>query len=130
MTHLLSTTLIIFSLLTVSNHLNAQPVDHSQIESSEVFYDLFPGTIVQEDKELYLHTCQTIDAKFKLSFNHQKDKQRIFDLIRKYPQFWVNLSANAKDENGQYLMSVAGIYEEYLNQTCHLIDLLEKLAEE
>ena len=130
MKNLLSSIFLTFILFTVSSSLTAQTNEHDQTEASEIFYDLFPGTIVQEDNELYLHSCQTFDAKFKLSFNHQKDKRRVLELLLQHPQFWVYLSASATDDNGQYLMDVEGIYEEFPNQTCHLMELLEQISDE
>lgn len=130
MKNLFSYLFLTFILLTVSNSLTAQTNKHEQTKSSEIFYDFFPGTIVQENNELYLHSCQTFDAKFKLSFNHQKDKRRVLELLQQHPQFWVHLTASATEDNGQYLMDVEGIYEEYPNQTCHLMELLEQISDE
>ena len=93
----------------------------------EKFYDLFSGTFIEKNNQLYLHSCQTIDVEFKLKFNHLSDKQHIQELMQKHQKFWLYLRANAEMENNEYVMTVDGIAEEYLNKTCHLTELLDEL---
>ena len=116
-------------ILCQSIFLNSPYAKPSHKNTNEVFYDLFPGTVIQKGDELYLHTCQSIDLKFKLNFNDPKDKRTIQKLLQKYNQFWVYLSANATDKNKVYIMDVDGIYKVFPNQTCHLRELLHDLAE-
>ena len=118
-------TLIIILSLVFSNVSHAKAF--SQQMDSDTFYDLFAGTIIEKDHQLYLHACKSIDAHFKLSFNHTKDEQYIRELMRKYPKFWLNLSANAEMLESEYLMTVDAIGDEHLNQSCHLTDLLDEL---
>ncbi len=118
-------TLIIILCLIFSNISHAEAL--SQQTDSDTFYDLFAGTIIEKDHQLYLHACKSIDAHFKLSFNHTKDEQYIRELMRKYPKFWLNLSANAEMLESEYLMTVDAIGDEHLNQSCHLTDLLDEL---
>ncbi|WP_374663443.1 hypothetical protein [Acinetobacter sp.] len=66
-----------------------------------------------------------MDVEFKLTFNHASDEQRIRELMQKYHQFWLYLTAAAEMHKGEYLMTVDGIAEEYPNQTCHLSELLD-----
>ena len=118
-------TLIIILSLVFSNVSHAEAL--SQQTDSDTFYDLFAGTIIEKDHQLYLHACKSIDAHFKLSFNHTKDEQYIRELMRKYPKFWLNLSANAEMLESEYLMTVDAIGDEHLNQSCHHTDLLDEL---
>ena len=118
-------TLIIILSLVFSNVSHAEAL--SQQTDSDTFYDLFAGTIIEKDHQLYLHACKSIDAHFKLSFNHTKDERYIRELMRKYPKFWLNLSANAEMLESEYLMTVDAIGDEHLNQSCHLTDLLDEL---
>jgi len=118
-------TLIIILSLVFSNVSHANPT--SQQTDSGTFYDLFAGTIIEKDRQLYLHTCKSVDAHFKLSFNHTKDEQHIRELMKKYPKFWLNLSANAEMVGSEYVMTVDAIGDEHLNQSCHLTDLLDEL---
>ena len=118
-------TLIIILCLIFSNIGHAETL--SQQTGSDTFYDLFAGTIIEKDHQLYLHACKSVDAHFKLSFNHTKDEQHIRELIKKHTKFWLNLSANAEMLEGEYVMTVDAIGDEYLNQSCHLTDLLDEL---
>ena len=118
-------TLIIILSLVFSNVSHAEAL--SQQTDSDTFYDLFAGTIIEKDHQLYLHACKSVDAHFKLSFNHTTDEQYIRELMRKYPKFWLNLSANAEMLESEYLMTVDAIGDEHLNQSCHLTDLLDEL---
>ena len=118
-------TLIIILCLIFSNIGHAETL--SQQTGSDTFYDLFAGTIIEKDHQLYLHACKSIDAHFKLSFNHTKDEQHIRELIKKHTKFWLNLSANAEMVEGEYVMTVDAIGDEHLNQSCHLTDLLDEL---
>ena len=118
-------TLIIILCLIFSNISHAETL--SQQTDSDTFYDLFAGTIIEKDRQLYLHACKSVDAHFKLSFNHTKDEQHIRELMKKHPKFWLNLSANAEMLEGEYVMAVDAIGDEHLNQNCHLTDLLDEL---
>mgnify|MGYP006139888331 FL=1 len=118
-------TLIIILCLIFSNIGHAETL--SQQTGSDTFYDLFAGTIIEKDHQLYLHACKSVDAHFKLSFNHTKDEQHIRELMKKHPKFWLNLSANAEMVEGEYVMTVDAIGDEHLNQSCHLTDLLHEL---
>ena len=118
-------TLIIILCLIFSNIGHAETL--SQQTGSDTFYDLFAGTIIEKDHQLYLHACKSVDAHFKLSFNHTKDEQHIRELMKKHPKFWLNLSANPEMLEGEYLMTVDAIGDEHLNQSCHLTDLLDEL---
>ena len=118
-------TLIIILCLIFSNISHAEAL--SQQTDSDTFYDLFAGTIIEKDRQLYLHACKSVDAHFKLSFNHTKDEQHIREVMKKYPKFWLNLSANAEMLEGEYVMAVDAIGDEHLNQNCHLTDLLDEL---
>ena len=118
-------TLIIILCLIFSNISHAEAL--SQQTDSDTFYDLFAGTIIEKDHQLYLHACKSVDAHFKLSFNHTKDEQHIRELMKKHPKFWLNLSANAEMVEGEYVMTVDTIQDEHLNQNCHLTDLLDEL---
>ena len=118
-------TLIIILCLIFSNIGHAETL--SQQTGSDTFYDLFAGTIIEKDHQLYLHACKSVDAHFKLSFNHTKDEQHIRELIKKHTKFWLNLTANAEMVEGKYLMTVDAIGDEHLNQSCHLTDLLDEL---
>ena len=118
-------TLIIILSLVFSNIGHAETL--SQQTGSDTFYDLFAGTIIEKDHQLYLHACKSVDAHFKLSFNHTKDEQHIRELMKKHPKFWLNLSANAEMVEGEYVMTVDAIGDEHLNQSCHLTDLLDEL---
>ena len=118
-------TLIIILCLIFSNIGHAETL--SQQTGSDTFYDLFAGTIIEKDHQLYLHACKSVDAHFKLSFNHTKDEQHIREVMKKYPKFWLNLSANAEMIQDQYVMTVDAIENEHLNQSCHLSDLLDEL---
>ena len=118
-------TLIIILCLIFSNISHAEVL--SQQTDSDTFYDLFAGTIIEKDHQLYLHACKSIDAHFKLSFNHTKDEQHIRELMKKHSKFWLNLSANAEMLESEYLMTVDAIGDEHLNQSCHLTDLLDEL---
>ena len=118
-------TLIIILCLIFSNISHAEAL--SQQTDSDTFYDLFAGTIIEKDRQLYLHACKSVDAHFKLSFNHTKDEQHIRELMKKHPKFWLNLSANTEMIKDQYVMTVDAIENEHLNQSCHLSDLLDEL---
>ena len=118
-------TLIIILCLIFSNIGHAETL--SQQTGSDTFYDLFAGTIIEKDHQLYLHACKSVDAHFKLSFNHTKDEQHIRELMKKHTKFWLNLSANAEMVEGEYVMTVDAIGDEHLNQSCHLTDLLDEL---
>lgn len=118
-------TLIIILCLIFSNIGHAETL--SQQTGSDTFYDLFAGTIIEKDHQLYLHACKSVDAHFKLSFNHTKDEQHIRELMKKHPKFWLNLSANAEMVEGEYVMTVDAIGDEHLKQSCHLTDLLDEL---
>ena len=118
-------TLIIILCLIFSNIGYAETL--SQQTGGDTFYDLFAGTIIEKDHQLYLHACKSVDAHFKLSFNHTKDEQHIRELMKKHPKFWLNLSANAEMLEGEYVMAVDAIGDEHLNQNCHLTDLLDEL---
>ena len=111
--------------------LSLSNITHAETKTSEIntekFYDLFAGTIIEKDQQLYLHACKSVDAEFKLSFNHTRDEQHIRTLIKTYPKFWLNLSANAEMIQDQYVMTVDAIENEHLNQSCHLSDLLDEL---
>ena len=111
--------------------LSLSNITHAETKTSEIntekFYDLFAGTIIEKDQQLYLHACKSVDAEFKLSFNHTRDEQHIRTLIKTYPKFWLNLSANAEMIKDQYVMTVDAIENEHLNQSCHLSDLLDEL---
>ena len=111
--------------------LSLSNTTHAETKTSEIntekFYDLFAGTIIEKDQQLYLHACKSVDAEFKLSFNHTRDEQHIRTLIKTYPKFWLNLSANAEMIQDQYVMTVDAIENEHLNQSCHLSDLLDEL---
>ena len=111
--------------------LSLSNITHAETKTSEIntekFYDLFAGTIIEKDQQLYLHACKSVDAEFKLSFNHTRDEQHIRTLIKTYPKFWLNLSANTEMIKDQYVMTVDAIENEHLNQSCHLSDLLDEL---
>lgn len=111
--------------------LSLSNTTHAETKTSEIntekFYDLFAGTIIEKDQQLYLHACKSVDAEFKLSFNHTRDEQHIRTLIKTYPKFWLNLSANTEMIKDQYVMTVDAIENEHLNQSCHLSDLLDEL---
>ena len=100
-------TLIIILCLIFSNISHAEAL--SQQTDSDTFYDLFAGTIIEKDRQLYLHACKSVDAHFKLSFNHTKDEQHIRELMKKHPKFWLNLSANAEMVEGVSFMTVDAI---------------------
>ena len=72
-------------ILSLSNlaHAETKAVE----TNTEKFYDLFAGTILEKDQQLYLHVCKSVDAEFKLSFNHIHDEQHIRTLIKTYPKF-------------------------------------------
>ncbi|RGD93806.1 hypothetical protein [Acinetobacter sp. SWAC57] len=112
-------------ILSLSNTTHAET--KTLETNTEKFYDLFAGTIIEKDQQLYLHACKSVDAEFKLSFNHTRDEQHIRTLIKTYPKFWLNLSANAEMIQDQYVMTVDAIENEHLNQSCHLSDLLDEL---
>ena len=112
-------------ILSLSNNTHAGT--KTSETNTEKFYDLFAGTIIEKDQQLYLHACKSVDAEFKLSFNHTRDEQHIRTLIKTYPKFWLNLSANAEMIQDQYVMTVDAIENEHLNQSCHLSDLLDEL---
>ncbi|WP_110974344.1 hypothetical protein [Acinetobacter sp. WCHAc060042] len=111
--------------------LSLSNITHAETKTSEIntekFYDLFAGTIIEKDQQLYLHACKSVDAEFKLSFNHTRDEQHIRTLIKTYPKFWLNLSANTEMIKDQYVMTVDAIENEHLNQSCHLSDFLDEL---
>ena len=118
--------LAISLFLCLSHHVSANDSTSSPADQ-ERFYDLFPGTLLEKNNQLYLHSCQTMDAEFKLKFNHPADEQRIRKLMQKYNKFWLYLTADADMQSDEYLMTVDGIAEEHLNKTCHLTELLDEL---
>ena len=118
-------TLIIILSLVFSYTSHAETL--SQQTNSDKFYDMFAGTIIEKDRQLYLHACKSVDTHFKLNFNHTKDELHTRELMKKHPKFWLNLIANAKIVEGEYVMTVDTIEDEYLNQSCHLTDLLNEL---
>ena len=122
MKKILSLTTLILSLSNLT-HAETKAVE----TNTEKFYDRFAGTIFEKDQQLYLHVCKSVDAEFKLSFNHIRDEQHIRTLIKTYPKFWLNLSANAEKIKDEYVMTVNAIEDEHLNQSCHLNDLLDEL---
>lgn len=93
----------------------------------EIFYDLFPGTIQQENDQLILHRCTSGETHYLLNFNHRKDEKAVRTLLKKYPKFWLNLSASAFEKDGQYYLTVERIAEKHLGQSCHLQDALSDL---
>ena len=122
MKKILNLTTLILSLSNLA-HAETKAVE----TNTEKFYDRFAGTILEKDQQLYLHVCKSVDAEFKLSFNHIRDEQHIRTLIKTYPKFWLNLRANAEKIKDEYVMTVNAIEDEHLNQSCHLNDLLDEL---
>ena len=67
-------TLIFILSLVFSNVSHAEAL--SQQMDSDTFYDFFAGRIIEKDHQLYLHVCKSVDAHFKLSFNHTKEDRK------------------------------------------------------
>ena len=114
--------------LCFSHHSFAQ--ENTAAQDQEIVYDLFPGTLIEKNQQLYLHSCQTMDVEFKLKFNHASDEQRIRKLMQKYNKFWLYLTAAAETEGDDYRLTVESIAEEYPNKTCHLTELLEDYSQQ
>ncbi|MCH4245872.1 hypothetical protein RFI36_15100 [Acinetobacter gerneri] len=114
--------LVLLSALFFSSTLYAND------QQDDRFYDLFPGTVVQKDNQLYLHTCRAADALFLLKFNHAEDQAKVSKLVKKYKKFWLYVSAYADEKNGKYYMTVNKIVAQHLNETCQLTDLLDELG--
>ena len=119
--------IIYLSVIALTAALNTHAETSSPYVETEKFYDLFAGTIINKDQQLYLHACKTVDAEFKLSFNHMKDEQHIRKLMQTHHQFWLNVRANAEIIKEENVMTVDAIEAEHLNQTCHLNELLRQL---
>ena len=122
--------MLLFALLSCFSAVYAATKPTPQSNEVPIIYDLFAGTVVEQDQQLYLHTCQLMDIKFKLNFNQPTDQSRLSALKQQYPKFWVYLRAHAAEQNGEYVLKVDGITEEYPKQSCHLLDTLQDLAAE
>ncbi|OTG65483.1 hypothetical protein [Acinetobacter silvestris] len=95
--------------------------------TAETIYDIFPGTIIIKNKQLVLYRCTSSGYQYPLHFNHMKDEQRIRELIKLYPKFWLTLNANPFEEKGRYRLAVEAIADEHLGESCHLNDALPPL---
>jgi hypothetical protein len=87
-------------------------------------YDLFSGTIHEDQGQLVLNHCTLAKYSYPLHFNHPEDEKQIKSLLRKAPNFWLNLRAQAYTENERFHLIVDEIAEIHLQASCHVSDLL------
>ncbi|WP_143222563.1 hypothetical protein [Acinetobacter sp. ANC 4648] len=115
---LISTSILLLSSLTFAN----DPIVNQNTD--EIIHDIFPGTIITEDQKLILYRCTSGGYQYPLHFKHIKDEQRIRELLKQHPQFWLNLSAIPFQEKGRYHLVVDAIFDEHVGESCHLKDVL------
>jgi len=91
-------------------------------------YDLFSGTIYENQGQLVLNHCSLGKYPYPLHFNHPEDEKQIRSLLRQDPYFWLNLRAKAYTENEKFHLIVDEIAEIHIQASCHLSDLLSHPA--
>ncbi len=91
-------------------------------------YDLFSGTIHEDQGQLVLNHCTLGKYSYPLHFNHPEDENQIRSLLRQDPYFWLNLKAKAYTENQKFHLIVDEIAEIHVQASCHLNDLLSNPA--
>ncbi|MFH7764887.1 hypothetical protein [Acinetobacter sp. BSP-28] len=91
-------------------------------------YDLFSGTIREDQGQLVLNHCTLAKYPYPLHFNHPEDEKQIRNLLRQDPYFWLNLKARAYTENEKFYLIVDEIAEIHIQASCHLSDLLSSPA--
>ncbi|WP_349929058.1 hypothetical protein ABJ384_04325 [Acinetobacter sp. A1-4-2] len=91
-------------------------------------YDLFSGTVHEEHGQLVLTHCTLSKYAYPLHFNHPEDEKQIKSLLRKAPNFWLNLRAQAYTENERFHLILDEIAEIHLQASWHLSDLLPSQA--
>lgn len=119
--------LLISLLIWLSTNLT-HAVEVTEKPQPAKVYDLFSGTIREDHGQLILTHCTIAKYPYPLHFNHPEDEKRIKSLLRKAPNFWLNLSAQAYTENEKFHLIVDEIAEIHLQASCHLSDLLSSPA--
>lgn len=115
----------LFILMNASLTHAIVAVENSQ---SQKVYDLFSGTVHEEHGQLVLTHCTLSKYAYPLHFNHPEDEKQIKSLLRKAPNFWLNLRAQTYTENERFHLIVDEIAEIHLQASCHLSDLLPSPA--
>ncbi|MCT8098838.1 hypothetical protein H0917_12225 [Acinetobacter sp. C_3_1] len=115
----------LFILMSTTLTHAIEAVENSQAQE---VYDLFSGTIGENQGQLVLNHCTLAKYSYPMHFNHPEDEKRIRSLLRQDPYFWLNLSARAYSENEKFHLMVDGITEIHIQASCHLSDLLSNSA--
>ncbi len=115
----------LFMLISASSTYAADVMEKSPPPK---VYDLFSGTIHEDQGQLVLNHCTLGKYSYPLHFNHPEDEKQIRGLLRQDPYFWLNLRAKAYTENEKFHLIVYEIAEIHIQASCHLSDLLSNPA--
>lgn len=111
--------------------LITSPFSHAEelvaTDKVDVLYDLFSGTIIQDQDQLILQRCNLAKNQYLLDFKHIQDEDIIRKRLRQDTHFWLSLKASAYEKNEQYHLVVDEILDVHLKESCHLSDLLSDL---
>lgn len=106
----------------------AQAEDPIQTESA--FYDLFAGTVHNQQQKLHLRRCSLGSDIYSLNFQNPEDEKQLRNLLQQNTKFWVNVVAQVSEQDGQYSLHVREIAELHEQESCHLNEVLDELFSE
>ena len=111
--------------------LITSPFSHAEelvvTDKTDVIYDLFSGTIIQDKDQLILQRCNLTQTQYLLDFNHTQDEETLRKQLKQDAHFWLTLKASANEKNAQYHLVVDEISNVHAKESCHLSDLLSDL---
>ena len=67
-------------------------------DKTDVIYDLFSGTIIQNKDQLILQRCNLTQTQYLLDFNHTQDQETIRKQLKQDAHFWLTLKASADEK--------------------------------
>jgi len=115
----------LFILISTSSTYAADMME--KLQTPKV-YDLFSGTIQEDQGQLVLNHCSLGKYSYPLHFNHPEDEKQIRSLLQQDPYFWLNLRAKSYTKNEKFHLIVDEIAEIHIQASCHLSDLLSNPA--
>ena len=116
-------------LLCINTYILAQhplaPRDDEQVR-----FDIYSGTIREQDKILYLQRCDAIQYEHPINFYRAQDEQRIRELLNTKESFWVEVSVGIYKREEIYHLHIGAILEERKNVDCAVWQKQARLARE
>ena len=100
------------------------------IQTESAFYDLFAGTVHNQQQKLHLRRCSLGSDIYRLNFQNPEDEKQLRNLLQQNTKFWVNVVAQVSEQDGQYSLHVREIAELHTQQSCHLNEVLDELFSE